>query len=93
MCKRVNFGLMGNPFEEILKELTAIRQENAELRQIIFAMRPKDEEFMTPKQTCTFLGIGATSRWRYEKEGKIKSQRIGGKILYKKSDLENLINK
>lgn len=84
---------MENPFEEIFRELTAIRKENAELRQLIFAMRPKDEELMTPKQAREFLGIGETSRWRYEKEGKIKSQRIGGKILYKKSDLENLINK
>lgn len=96
---------MKNPFEEIISELKTVRQENADLKALligaqkksdevkalILALKPIDDELLTPKEVCAYLGINLSTRWRYEKDGKIKSERIGGKILYRKSDLENCL--
>ena len=96
---------MQNPFEEIVSELKTVRQENADLKTLllrmqkqsdevkalILAQNPKDDEFLTPKQVCDYLGIALITRWRYEKDGKIKAERIGGKLLYRKSELENCL--
>lgn len=52
------------------------------------------EELLTPKEASDVLRCSITTLWRHEKTGKVKSSTIGGKRLYKRSDLlESLNNK
>lgn len=87
-----------NPFDEIIAQLSEVRNElsdlrnqNIELKELLLNIKEQtatvDDELLTPKEVCAYLGINLSTRWRYEKDGKIKSERIGGKILYRKSEL------
>ncbi len=87
---------MYNPFEVIEARLSNI--EN-----LILDLKHKPKEQSEPLQTATnpFEGyiprtevVGklatATTLWRWEKQGKLKSYGIGGKRFYKCSDIEQL---
>lgn len=55
---------------------------------------PEQDEFLTPKETAEMLRISLVTLWRWEKQGKVKCYGIGGRRLYKKSEVvESLIEK
>ncbi len=45
------------------------------------------QELLTAKKVEDILGISATTRWRWEKKGILKSHRIGGKRYYRFSEI------
>jgi len=45
------------------------------------------DELLTSKEASDVLRCSITTLWRYEKKGKIKGHTIGGKRLYKRSEL------
>ena len=49
-------------------------------------------EHLTQKEASEFLKCSITKLWRLRKNGKLKGYEIGRSILYKKSELEDLIN-
>lgn len=49
------------------------------------------DEYLTPTETADRLRISKVTLWRYEKAGKIQCYGIGGKRLYKRSDVENAL--
>lgn len=51
------------------------------------------DELLTPKEATDVLKCSITTLWRYENSGKVKSYTIGGKRLYKRSDLLESLNK
>ncbi len=50
----------------------------------------QDTEVLSPTQVCNVLHISRPTLSKYNKLGKIKAVRIGGKIFYKKSDINKL---
>jgi hypothetical protein len=51
------------------------------------------DRLLTPSEASDVLKCSITTLWRYEKSGKVKSYTIGGKRLYKCSDLFNSLKK
>ena len=48
-------------------------------------------KFITPKEACKLLGISLPTLRSYGKQGKLKESRIGRKILYVQTEVEEAI--
>lgn len=48
---------------------------------------PKEEELLTPQETCKYLKIHETTLWRWTKDGRVICYGIGGSRFYKKSEI------
>ena len=74
-------------FKKIIKE--GIKEELSEVRK---QLEEKDADFfLTREETCAILKINKTSLWKWTKNGKLIRYGIGNRVLYKKSEvLESL---
>ena len=63
--------------KELKQELLNIKSNNADLQ----------EEWLSTKQACKYLGVGRKTLKRYRDAGKIAYSKDGRKIRFKKSDL------
>jgi predicted DNA-binding transcriptional regulator AlpA len=52
-----------------------------------------DEPYISLKEACELLKVCRASLWRWEKQGYLTPQRIGGKTMYKRTDIEKLYGK
>ncbi len=43
------------------------------------------------EQACEMLGVSSGTLWRWNKEGYLKTIKVGYKVLYRKSDIENML--
>jgi predicted DNA-binding transcriptional regulator AlpA len=50
------------------------------------------EKWLSPEQVSAMLGVDRTTLWRWKKQGYLKPAGIGGKIRYKTSDINKLLN-
>ena len=50
-----------------------------------------DEKYLTDRELSKMLNISRRTLQQYRSQGKIPYYMIGGKILYKESDIENLM--
>lgn len=48
------------------------------------------EEYLTPDQTASTLGVSKNTLWRWMKSGYLTPVKIGRKSVYKKSDITKL---
>lgn len=68
--------------ETIHKNAVAERIKNA----------PLEEEYLTPAEYAKILKISLVSLWSWDKKGITKPLYIGNKKLYRRSDLEKILN-
>lgn len=52
---------------------------------------PKQVEYITRKEVCARLRISLATLHLYTKEGIVTGYRIGGRILYKTSEVDNSV--
>lgn len=71
-----------------LAVLVAIEVANALKPYLAQLQTPPKDLLFTRAEVCKRLAITPTTLWSRTKEGKIKSQRIGRRILYRASDVE-----
>ena len=50
-----------------------------------------ESEFVTRKEAAEMYRCHETTIWRWRKMGIIKAYGVGGKVYYKKSELENVL--
>jgi len=50
-----------------------------------------DKQWINTKEATQLLGIGLTTLWTYRKQGKIKGRKIGHKLYFSSSELNNLL--
>lgn len=62
------------------------KQFDAELK------RANDEEYLTREETAQRLSTSLTSLWRWAKSGYLVPVHLGGKRLYKLSDVQRRLN-
>ncbi len=56
-------------------------------------LRMNREEDLIPRNTTIErLNVDPSTLWRWEKQKYLLPVRIGGKVYYRKSDIDNLIN-
>lgn len=81
--------------EKLPEAVTILLNEVSELKKMLAnqtGQQPTQEEspdLITPKEAAALLKVSAVTLWRYEKQGKIKCYGIGGRRLYKRSELIN----
>ena len=82
---------------EQLKSL--IRQSiREELPLSLFSQTPQTQtqsgntdEVLSRNESATFLGVSSGTLWQLDKRGLLKASRVGGRVLYRKSDLLNYL--
>lgn len=52
----------------------------------------KNESYLTRLETCDFLKVDQATLWRYAKRGYLMPIEVGGKRMYRKSDLQRILN-
>ena len=55
------------------------------------AAAPGAEKFLTRKETAARLNITLATLHQYTLSGKIAANRIGNRVLYKESDIQNAL--
>lgn len=51
-------------------------------------MKKNAEVYMSSKEVCDFLSIANSTLWRWEKQGYLRPQFIGGKKRYPRSEIQ-----
>ena len=75
-------------------ELRAFIKEAVQEQQCQYPFKTKDSDtYLTRSDVCNLLHISHATLYRREQKGDIKAYRIGGRKLYKKSEVENSIQK
>ncbi len=59
------------------------------LKVLVYQQRPSNE-LMDSADVKQKLKISSSTLYRYKRDGKIKSIKIGGKVFYLRSSIENL---
>jgi excisionase family DNA binding protein len=52
---------------------------------------PKENEYLTSRETAKLLGIALSTLHEYKLAGKIVAYRIGSRVRYKRSDIESAL--
>jgi len=82
-------------FDQLPAAVTTLKNEIRELKNLLLEKQdytPTTEnspEFITPKEAADLLKVSLVTLWRYEKQSKVKCYGIGGRRLYKRSELIN----
>ena len=50
------------------------------------------ENYLTPDEVATMIGVSKNTLWRWEKDGYLTPFKIGRKVRYKQSDVTSLIS-
>ena len=79
--------LTTDEFQKIIAE--AVREEVAKLQQS--QTPPKQQEYLTRNEVSALLRILLVTLSDYTKKGILIGNRIGGRVLYKKDEVEGSI--
>ena len=52
----------------------------------------KQEVYLSRTKTALMLGVTLSTLWRWDKENYLTPVRVGGKVLYRESDIQKVIN-
>ena len=76
------------------KKAEKIEASNEETRQQIEQpiIELQAKEFLTVQETCQLLGISRTTLWRIIKDGRLKTAKLGTRVIIRKADLQDLFN-
>ena len=79
--------------DEMLVVLSALDKVNRRIKEVAHTHKPLfgDEHFLTGKEVCERLYISPRTLQDYRDKGIIPYTQFAGKILYKASDLERLL--
>lgn len=72
--------LISQTLQEVLSNTQATQKQEQQIPQ-----------YLTRKETATILGVSLVTLHSYTTDGKIKVYKIGGRIRYKKQDIENAL--
>lgn len=56
-----------------------------------YMTKQKDEELLPLKKVMEMLGVVDATLWRWDKMGLLKKVSIGGRVYYRRSDIEKLM--
>ncbi len=81
--------------DEMLVVLSALDKVNRRIKEVAQTHKPLfgGEHFLTGKEVCERLYISPRTLQDYRDKGIIPYTQFAGKILYKASDLEKLLDK
>lgn len=69
-------------------------EANAELAEAKTVIKPSDDGgFLTSKEVQKKLRVSATMLWKLEREKKLTPMRIGRRVFYRNSDIDDFVEK
>lgn len=76
-----------------LREVVAgmVREERMRIDQAL--ERKNEKATMGKQEAAAALGVQRSTLWRWEKQGLLVPVRIGAKVLYRASDIQDLLTK
>ena len=78
---------------EMAQKIVATQTKNAQSDYEAWMDVPEEERFLTRKETARLLHVNYTTLWRWNKQGYLRSRKIGGRhVMYKYSDVMALLN-
>ena len=83
------FQISLNDLREVVKDL--YQEERKRTEEAISAHR--EQATLTRKETAKMLGVSLGTLWQWAKSGYITPVKIGTKVMYRLSDVENLLKK
>lgn len=72
-------------FESKINELTKEVKELQNLKGVT------EDDYVTAKETAKILHITPATLWAWENQGKVKKYRVGKRVYYKRSEINDLI--
>ncbi len=83
---------MGNPFEDLMRELVEVKQLLKQQSEEIRELRGvESDRRMFLEEAAEYLGIAKPTLYLYLSKKKIKHSKTGNKVIFWKSDLDNYI--
>lgn len=77
--------------EEILEKLNLLEKELATIKE---KCQPKEpEELMTREETADYFKVNMSTLWHWTKKGKLTAYGIGGRVYYKRIEVETALVK
>ncbi|WP_226064042.1 helix-turn-helix domain-containing protein [Kaistella polysaccharea] len=81
-------------FENLPAAINGLIKEVRELKFIIQQSKPKEpEELLTRREACELLSVTDVTIWAWAKQGKLKTYKIGNKVMLKRSEILEVITK
>lgn len=61
-------------------------------KKLVAKERVDESQLLSPNETCKLFepAISRATLWRWDKAGILKSQKIGGRVFYVKTDVEEV---
>ena len=81
---RINITLSGEDLHDVITSTVTEAVERM--------LEKKEERLFTAKEVEDRFDICPATRWRWDKLGILKAQRIGRRIYYRESDIQELLN-
>ena len=86
--KEMLISLTVEKLENIIENKISKAIEKLKLKQV--ETSPKADKLLTRNETASLFGISLVTLNKWSKLGILKSYKIGGKVLYKLSELEQI---
>lgn len=64
---------------------------NRLIDEAVARFTPHEETYITALQASKRLGVDRSTLWRWDKENYLKAIKIGGKVRYRLSDIEKIL--
>jgi len=74
------------------KDLSEFAEQILIGAKAIYEKPEKPEQYLNRKQTAQMLDVDLSTLWRWNKENYLHTIMIGGKVRYKLSDVERILN-
>lgn len=86
--KEMLISLTVEKLENIIENKISKAIEKLKLKQV--ETSPKSDKLLTRNETASLFGISLVTLNKWSKLGILKSYKVGGKVLYKQSELEQI---
>ena len=78
---------------EMAQNIVAVQTKNMQNDGESGTYVPSGKRFITRKETACLLHVNYTTLWRWNKQGYLRSRKVGGRhVMYKYSDVMALLN-
>ena len=78
---------------EMAQNIVATQTKNKQKDSEAGMDAPEGKRFITRQETARLLHVNYTTLWRWNKDGYLRSRKIGGRhVMYKLSDVMALLN-
>ena len=72
--------------------IQALLESGANVAVTVTPLDFRTENYLTPDEVATMIGVSKNTLWRWEKDGYLTPFKIGRKVRYKQSDVTSLIS-